>query len=199
MCVIVHCGRMPSDLTHFLSLHPLSPLSRSHPGTLSRQHSQSLLLPAPPPSFQTHHPGWTHVFWDAASARRLLRERYPWFLPTWENYTSTVLKSDSLRAFLLHAFGGVYLDLDTECFRPMDDSLTGGEQTFQILPMDTECVPANGRQPFQILPRDGSFGFCPWSAHGQQMFQILPMDIKCFRPMSDSLIGGKTMPQILTA
>lgn len=42
-----------------------------------------------------------------------LCHRYPWFLPTFRNYSSVVLRSDSLRPFILHAYGGVYLDLDT--------------------------------------------------------------------------------------
>lgn len=42
---------------------------------------------------QTHHPGWRHILWDAAMCEKLLAEHYPWFLPTWRAYPSTVLKS----------------------------------------------------------------------------------------------------------
>ena len=63
------------------------------------------------------------MFWDTPASEELLSTRYPWFLETWRNYPSVVLKSDALRPFILHAYGGVYLDLDTECFQPIGRSL----------------------------------------------------------------------------
>ncbi|WIA15093.1 hypothetical protein OEZ85_001787 [Tetradesmus obliquus] len=64
-------------------------------------------------SCKTHHPGWRYVLWDAAACEALLTQRYSWFLPTWQALgNSTVLKSDAIRPFILHAAGGVYLDLD---------------------------------------------------------------------------------------
>ena len=32
-------------------------------------------------------------------------------------------KSDALRIFIMHHYGGLYLDFDIECFKPADDSL----------------------------------------------------------------------------
>ncbi|KAG2494348.1 hypothetical protein HYH03_007405 [Edaphochlamys debaryana] len=74
---------------------------------------------------RTHNPDWQHVLWDRHAAIELLETRYPWFLPTWLAYPTLVMQSDALRPFVLHAHGGVYLDLDTECFRPLGPSLQG--------------------------------------------------------------------------
>ncbi len=38
---------------------------------------------------------------------------------------------DALRPFLLHAFGGMYLDLDVQCFRPSDPWLAGADLVLQ--------------------------------------------------------------------
>lgn len=53
-------------------------------------------------------------------------------VPTWSAVLANnpalchaVLRSDALRPFVLHTYGGVYLDLDTECFASMDGSLQG--------------------------------------------------------------------------
>lgn len=55
------------------------------------------------------------------------RPQYAWFLPIWLNYSSAgfVKRADALRPFILHAHGGTYLDLDTECYRPLEPSLKG--------------------------------------------------------------------------
>jgi mannosyltransferase OCH1-like enzyme len=36
-----------------------------------------------------------------------------------------VLRYDALRPFLLHHYGGLYLDVDTECYRDMTSSIAG--------------------------------------------------------------------------
>ena len=38
--------------------------------------------------------------------------------------TGVECAGDALRPFLMHAFGGLYLDLDMQCYKPMDDSLS---------------------------------------------------------------------------
>ena len=39
---------------------------------------------------------------------------------------------DAVRPFLMHAFGGVYIDLDTECLQPVDPFLQEHDLVFQM-------------------------------------------------------------------
>ena len=39
---------------------------------------------------------------------------------------------DALRPFLMHAIGGMYLDIDVECFSPTDPLLSGHEVVLQL-------------------------------------------------------------------
>eukprot|EP00884_Botryococcus_braunii_P011638 jgi/Botrbrau1/20475/Bobra.145_2s0035.1 len=66
------------------------------------------------------HPDWQYMWWDLATARSFLQQHYPWFLSTFDAYPFPVSKGDAVRPFLLHHYGGVYLDLDCECLQPMD-------------------------------------------------------------------------------
>ena len=76
-------------------------------------------------SWLTKHPTWEHRFWDEAACRALLAERYPEYLPTWEAYPAMIQRIDSIRYFILDAHGGVYVDMDMECLRPLDPLLAG--------------------------------------------------------------------------
>lgn len=71
-------------------------------------------------SWRTHHPRWEHRLWDEAAIHDLIRDRHPWFLPTWAGYTHLHQRVDAGRYFILFELGGVYADLDTECLRPLD-------------------------------------------------------------------------------
>ena len=38
--------------------------------------------------------------------------RYEWFLETWDAYPYNIERADAIRYFVLHHYGGIYLDLD---------------------------------------------------------------------------------------
>ena len=40
-------------------------------------------------------------------------------------------KSDALRALIMDHYGGLYMDLDVECFKPADESLRGYQVVLQ--------------------------------------------------------------------
>jgi hypothetical protein len=61
--------------------------------------------------------GWTIVRWGRRSAERLLRERFPDFVPVWASYASDIYRVDAIRYFILLVFGGVYVDQDVEPLR----------------------------------------------------------------------------------
>ena len=42
----------------------------------------------------------------------LIVARYPWFLETYDGYPYPIQRADSIRYFVLHHFGGIYIDLD---------------------------------------------------------------------------------------
>ncbi|KAK9806720.1 hypothetical protein WJX72_000551 [[Myrmecia] bisecta] len=77
------------------------------------------------------HQHWEYHFWDLEAAEDLLRERYPWFLRTFQRYPNTVMKGDALRPFILHAYGGMYLDMDVSCYRATDQMIASHDLVLQ--------------------------------------------------------------------
>lgn len=63
------------------------------------------------------------MLWTDAKSRELIAEHYPWFLPTFDGYKYKIQRADAIRYFVLHRFGGVYMDLDIGCIRPVDSLL----------------------------------------------------------------------------
>ncbi|KAI6034362.1 glycosyltransferase family 32 protein [Pisolithus microcarpus] len=68
-------------------------------------------------------PDYDYMLWTDASSREFIAEHYPWFLDTFDNYQFTIQRADAIRYFVLHHYGGVYLDLDVGCLRPLDPLL----------------------------------------------------------------------------
>ncbi len=87
-------------------------------------------------TWRAHHPDWTHYLWTDEDNRNFLSQHYPWFLPIYDNYPEHIMRVDAIRYFILHHFGGVYVDLDFECIRPLDALLAGKELVFGLEPAE---------------------------------------------------------------
>ncbi|KZV76137.1 glycosyltransferase family 32 protein [Peniophora sp. CONT] len=68
-------------------------------------------------------PDYEYMLWTDASSRDFISEQYPWFLETFDNYPYPIQRADAIRYFVLHHYGGVYIDLDIGCLRRIDPLL----------------------------------------------------------------------------
>jgi len=75
-------------------------------------------------SIVKYHPTWAYYFWSDESARKLIAERHPYLLNTYDGYDEGIKRGDALRYVILYEFGGVYLDMDFEALRPFDRATT---------------------------------------------------------------------------
>ena len=63
------------------------------------------------------HPEWDYILWDDEQVKQNLHITHPEIYNRCENYSE---KSDILRFEILYQFGGLYIDTDFECFKPVD-------------------------------------------------------------------------------
>lgn len=72
-------------------------------------------------SWKKHHPNWEFRFWTDEDISRLVTDHYSWFIDTYNEYQYNICRSDAARHIILHRHGGLYCDIDIECYRPVDD------------------------------------------------------------------------------
>lgn len=67
------------------------------------------------------YPSWRDAFeplnytvslWTDEELHELVRTNYSWLLPTYEGYSQNIQRADVARLLVLHAYGGIYMDLD---------------------------------------------------------------------------------------
>lgn len=68
---------------------------------------------------EQYNPDFTINVWNASAARDLLEQHYDWFIETYDSYTHPIQRVDAIKYFVLHHFGGFYLDLDIACRRSL--------------------------------------------------------------------------------
>lgn len=62
------------------------------------------------------HPECLHVLWLDEDNERLVKEHFPEFQTCWDALTLIIQKTDIARLMYLYKYGGVYADMDYECF-----------------------------------------------------------------------------------
>ena len=78
------------------------------------------------------YPDWEYNLWTDDDNLELIRTHYAWFLETYQSYDDNIKRVDAARYFILHRYGGVYIDLDFACLRPMGPLINEGLPTFGI-------------------------------------------------------------------
>lgn len=74
-------------------------------------------------SWHTYHPHYTHILWTDTDIREMIKKDYPQFLIYYDNYPHHIMRVDAFRFFVLHLYGGVYVDLDMEAYKCIDNLL----------------------------------------------------------------------------
>ena len=67
------------------------------------------------------------ILWDDNSLRNLISERENNYLKFFDNYIHGICRADLGRYILMKHFGGIYVDLDCQCLRPIDELIKDKE------------------------------------------------------------------------
>ena len=73
-----------------------------------------------PQSWKSFNPDWEYHLWMDQELEEFVAEDYPDLLDTYQSFPHVVQRADLARYLLLHRFGGVYADMDTDCLAPLD-------------------------------------------------------------------------------
>ncbi|KAJ9102990.1 hypothetical protein QFC19_004547 [Naganishia cerealis] len=70
-------------------------------------------------------PDYEYMLWTDEQSRRFIAEHYPQFLSMFDGYEYPIQRADAIRYFILHHFGGIYMDLDIGCRRRLEPLISG--------------------------------------------------------------------------
>lgn len=104
-----------------------------------------------------------YMLWTDDQSRRFISEKYPQFLAMFDGYEYPIQRADAIRYFILHHFGGVYMDLDIGCKRRLEPLISGDWDV--ILPrtkpvgVSNDLIFSAKRHPFMEATIHGLIAF----------------------------------------
>src|SRR6201995_1444549 len=81
-------------------------------------------------SWRANHPGYEYMYWTDEANRAFVATHFPQFLPVYDGYKLPICRADLARYLVVCHYGGLYVDMDFESLRPLDDLLVGRELVF---------------------------------------------------------------------
>ena len=80
------------------------------------------------------HPDWTYTLWTDHDCRALVAQFRPDLLGLYDSYPLPIQRADAFRYVLLASEGGLYVDLDFECLRPLPELFDGAAVVIGVEP-----------------------------------------------------------------
>lgn len=71
-------------------------------------------------SWKEENPDWEYHLWNGEEMDKLVETHFPQYLSLYKSFPHNVQRWDTIRYMILYLYGGVYADLDSECFRSID-------------------------------------------------------------------------------
>lgn len=71
-------------------------------------------------SWRLHHPEWEYRFWTDQDLDVLVQTHAPGLLQLYRDYPDPICRIDLARYLILHVHGGLYCDIDFECFQNVE-------------------------------------------------------------------------------
>jgi len=73
-------------------------------------------------SWKDKNKNFKYIFWDEEKIMKLL-ESYPHLKNKFNEFANMIQKIDMAKYIILHKYGGLYVDVDSECLKPIENLL----------------------------------------------------------------------------
>ncbi|WFC97546.1 hypothetical protein MYAM1_000260 [Malassezia yamatoensis] len=136
-------------------------------------------------------PDYKYMLWTDASSRQLIETDYEWFLPVFDAYPYNIQRADAIRYFVLHKYGGIYMDLDIGCKRRLDSLLRFDAILPKTIPVgvSNDLIFAAKQHPFmqQLIENLTRFNHHFLTPYATVMFSTGPMFVSAvYRMYADA-------------
>ena len=67
------------------------------------------------------HKSYKYILWTHATMKDFVKKEYPEFYKTYNSYPNVIQRCDAFRYLVLYKYGGIYIDMDIKCLKPITD------------------------------------------------------------------------------
>lgn len=148
-------------------------------------------------SWVEKHPEWEHRFYDDRDCRAFIEDDFPEWLDIFDGFSRPIQRFDLFRYLVIYRHGGLYIDMDMQCLKPVDRLLAGKACVLSVERILTKRYQSElgYKEPFQIA--NCVFAAAPGHAFLNRILERIRQVAE--RPaLSDDDVEEITGPRMLT-
>lgn len=92
-------------------------------------------------TWKEQNPDWEYHLWNGKEMEELVSNHFPEYKDLYDGFSYNVQRWDTIRYMILNKYGGVYTDLDSECFHPIEKLLENEVMCFGEEPPSHNIYP----------------------------------------------------------
>lgn len=87
-------------------------------------------------TWRNNHPEWKYILWDNEKMNTFIQEYYPQYWHIYNRFKYNIQRWDAIRYLILDKIGGMYVDFDSECLKPIEPLIKDNTCCFSIEPAE---------------------------------------------------------------
>ena len=148
-------------------------------------------------SWLSRHPDWEYRFYTDEDCVAFVEKEFPEWFDIYNQYSKPVQRADLFRYLIIYHNGGLYADMDMECFKPVDKLFEQKACVFSIEAHVTAKLQRELNYPDSYQVANCVFAACP---NDPLLWHILNRvkSLSSLAIQNDSDVEDSTGPRMLT-
>lgn len=108
-------------------------------------------------SWMRHNQDYEYLLWDKDDIEKLIKNSFPKYLQFYEMLPSMIQKIDFAKYCIMYAYGGLYVDMDCECLKPIDSLFLKSNKKLFVVSLDVDVFEQIASNYYDTLYNNGWF------------------------------------------
>src|SRR5665213_1372941 len=134
-------------------------------------------------SWRQHHPDWQFMGWTDATLAAFIETEFPQYLDLYRSYKHQIERVHMARYLILKKQGGVFVDLDMECLKPIEPLLAEWTMLVGLEPASHADHPASTRQGMSNIVGTAFLASIPEHPFWDHLLGQLPLSKHFYDPL----------------
>ena len=108
-------------------------------------------------SWRHYNKDYEYLLWVKEDISELISKIYPHYYNFYESLPSMIQKIDFAKYCIMYAYGGVYVDMDSECLKPIDSLFSRSKKKLFVVSLDVDIFEQFASNYYETLYNNGWF------------------------------------------
>ena len=124
-------------------------------------------------TWKKYNKNYEYLLWDQDSINQLICKMYPKYVELYEALPTMIQKIDFSKYCIIYAYGGIYVDMDCECLKPIDSLFSKSKKKLFVVSLEVDIFEQFASNYYNTLYNNGWFASSQKNALWKQVMKYI--------------------------